>query len=79
MIAMKRSGAILDDKEIREYLEARNWEVDALDAVMDILNTSDQIISAEYDPTSSIMRIVTRENIFSFRWKLKQYKGEFYD
>ena len=64
----------MSDEEIRLYLEAKNWEVDALDGVMDILNMSDQIISANYDSKTGNMSLITQDNVFTFKWKLKNYE-----
>ena len=79
MNAVKKSGATLSDAEIKEYLESRDWEVDAMDAVMDILNTSSQIMYTEYDMDSSEMTIITKDNVFKFKWKLKKYSGGMHD
>lgn len=79
MNAEKRSGVTLTDNEIREYLESKNWEIDATDAVMNIMNTSDQIISAKYNIKSSEMILITPDNIFKFKWKLKNYSGGIHD
>ena len=38
--------------------------------MMDILNTSYQIIDTHYNPISSVMTITTPKNTFSFLWVL---------
>ena len=60
----------MTDEEILKYLRDRNFQVPARDGVMDILNTSYQIIDAHYNPRSSVMTITTPKNTFSFLWVL---------
>ena len=60
----------MTDEEILNYLKDRNFQVPASDGVMDILNTSYQIIDAHYNPISSVMTITTPKNKFSFLWVL---------
>ena len=60
----------MTDEEIIQYLRDRNFQVSASDGVMDILNTSYQIIDAHYNPRSSVMTIKTPKNTFSFLWVL---------
>ena len=38
------------DEEILKYLRDRNFQVPARDGIMDILNTSYQIIDTHYNP-----------------------------
>ncbi len=56
----------MTDLEIKKYLENRNYIVNSQDVIMDILNTSHQVISELYDFETHIMTIVTKENLFSF-------------
>ena len=58
------------DREIYEYLLKRGFAIDAQDGILDIFNTSYQIIDIHYDPDSEIMTIKTPDNTFSFLWKL---------
>ena len=60
----------MTDEEILKYLRDRNFKVSASDGIMDILNTSYQIIDKHYDPDSGIMTIKTPDNTFSFLWML---------
>ena len=60
----------MTDEEILKYLRDRNFQVPARDGIMDILNTSYQIIDTHYNPDSGIMTIRTPDNTFSFLWKL---------
>ena len=58
------------DREIYEYLLKRGFTIEAQDGILDIFNTSYQIIDKHYDPDSSLMTITTPDNTFSFLWKL---------
>ena len=60
----------MTDEEILKYLRDRNFQVPARDGVLDILNTSYQIIDTNYNPVSSVMTIITPKNKFSFLWVL---------
>ena len=60
----------MTDEEILNYLKDRNFQVSASDGIMDILNTSYQIIDTHYNPRSSVMTIKTPKNTFSFLWVL---------
>ena len=60
----------MTDEEILKYLRDRNFQVPARDGIMDILNTSYQIIDTQYNPRSSVMTVKTPDNTFSFLWKL---------
>ena len=60
----------MTDEEIIQYLRDRNFQVSASDGIMDILNTSYQIIGTHYNPISSVMTITTPKNTFSFLWVL---------
>ena len=60
----------MTDEEILKYLRDRNFQVSASDGIMDILNTSYQIIGTHYNPISSVMTIKTPKNTFSFLWVL---------
>ena len=58
------------DREIYEYLLKRGFTIEAQDGILDIFNTSYQIIDKHYDPDSSLMTITTPDNTFSFLWVL---------
>lgn len=63
----------MTDNEIRQYLTSHYWKVNAQDCLMEVFNTSPQIISQEYDPKTGIMEIITPDNKFRFTWMLKHY------
>lgn len=63
----------MSDDEIKDYLVKHNWEVNAQDAVMDVVNTSPQIVKTEYDSDSGIMTLYTKDNVFRFLWRLKKF------
>ena len=58
------------DREIYEYLLKRGFTIKAQDGILDIFNTSYQIIDTHYNPRSSVMTIKTPKNTFSFLWVL---------
>ena len=60
----------MSDEEIERYLSDHQFTIKAQDGILDIFNTSYQIIDKHYDPNSGIMTIKTPDNTFSFLWKL---------
>ena len=60
----------MSDEEIKQYLIDHSYQVPAQDSILDIFNTSYQIIDKHYDPDSSVMTIKTPKNTFSFLWVL---------
>ena len=60
----------MSDEEIERYLSDHQFTIKAQDGILDIFNTSYQIIDKHYDPDSRIMTIKTPDNTFSFLWKL---------
>ena len=54
----------MTDEEIIQYLRDRNFQVSASDGIMDILNTSYQIIDTHYNPISIVMTIIIPKNTF---------------
>ena len=60
----------MSDKEIKQYLIDYSYLIEAQDGILDIFNTSYQIIDKHYDPDSSLMTITTPDNTFSFLWVL---------
>lgn len=56
----------MTDQEIKQYLENRNYIINSQDIVMDIFNTSQQILDKIYDFETHIMTIVTKDNSFTF-------------
>ena len=60
----------MTDEEIKQYLIDYQFQISASNGILDIFNTSYQIIDRHYDPDSGIMTIKTPDNTFSFLWKL---------
>ena len=60
----------MSDDEIKSYLLSCGFRVNSQDGILDILNTSYQIIDSHYDPDSGIMTITTPDNTFTFLWVL---------
>lgn len=60
----------MTDQEIKQYLDNNNGAIDAQDALMNIFNTSPQIIDKKYDFKNHLMTIVTPNNKFTFKWLL---------
>ena len=63
----------MTDSEIKQYLDNDNWSVDAQDCVLEVFNTSHQILDKIYDFETSMMTIITPDNNFTFNWNLHQY------
>lgn len=63
----------MTDSEIKQYLDNHNWSVDAQDCVLEVFNTSHQILDKIYDFETSMMTIITPDNNFTFNWNLHQY------
>ena len=60
----------MSDEEIKQYLIDNSYLIEAQDGILDIFNTSYQIIDKHYNPDSGIMTITTPKNTFSFLWVL---------
>lgn len=60
----------MTDLEIKNYLIKNSWSIKAKDGILNILNSSPQIINKKYDFENHIMTITTPENTFSFNWIL---------
>ena len=60
----------MSDEEIKQYLIDHQFQIPASDGILDIFNTSHQIIDKHYNPNSGIMTITTPKNTFSFLWVL---------
>lgn len=60
------------DYEIKQYLEKNNYRVNSQDCLMNVLNTSPQIIDAIYDFETRTMTIITPNNEFTFEWVLRK-------
>ena len=60
----------MSDEEIKQYLIDHQFQISASDGILDIFNTSYQIIDKYYDHDSGIMTIKTPDNTFTFLWVL---------
>lgn len=58
--------------EIKQYLDENNWSVDAQDCLMRVLNTSNRIISTNYENETGMMTLITPDNSFTFKWMLTE-------
>lgn len=58
----------MTDLEILNYLSKRKFNVKSQNFLMDVLNTSPQIIDEKYDFDTKIMILITPQNTFSFEW-----------
>ena len=65
----------MTDLEIKQYLDENNWKVKAQDCVMEVFNTSSQIINTVYNSDTEMMTIETSENKFTFKWILNKPFG----
>lgn len=57
----------MTDTEIKYYLKSHNYEISSHDCIMDILNTSPQIIDEKFDFDKRIMEICTPHSNFKFK------------
>ena len=62
----------MTDNEILEYLQSRNFKVNAQDCIMDVFNTSFHIRDKIFDIKNMTMTIVTDENTFTFKWNVNK-------
>ena len=62
----------MTDEQIHQYLIAHNNKINAQDGLMDILNTSPQIIKTEYDFETRMITIITPNNKYIFEWVLRE-------
>lgn len=58
----------MTDLEISNYLVQHYYKVNSQNFLMDVLNTSPQIVDEKYDYETKIMTIITPNNRFSFKW-----------
>lgn len=61
---------LMSNSEIKKYLEENNYQVHAQDGIINILNTSHQIIDIKYISDSKMMTLVTPDYTFEFIWIL---------
>lgn len=66
----------MTDLEIKQYLDENNWAVGAQDCLMKVLNTSHQIIKADYNFANGTMTLITPDNKFIFKWILGKPEEE---
>lgn len=64
----------MTDLEIKQYLDKNDWAVSAQNFLIDVLNTSRQIVSEEYNSNNGTMTIITPDNTFTFKWILKSFQ-----
>lgn len=57
----------MSDIEIKNYLEKNNYAIPSRDCIMNILNTSHQIVNENFDFDTRIMTIETLDNTFTFK------------
>lgn len=62
----------MTDEQIKEYLKEHHYSIPAQEGIMNIFNTSHQIIKNEYNFDTRIMKICTPDNIFTFEWVLNK-------
>lgn len=58
----------MTDLEISNYLVQHYYKVNSQNFLMEVLNTSPQIIDENYNFQTKIMTIITPNNTFSFKW-----------
>lgn len=58
----------MTDLEISNYLVQHYYKVNSQNFLMEVLNTSTQIIDENYNFQTKIMTIITPNNTFSFKW-----------
>lgn len=63
----------MTDFKIKQYLDANSWAIPAQEGIIKILNTSRQIIDADYNFETGMMTIITKNNKFEFKWILNKY------
>ncbi len=56
----------MTDLEIKQYINNHHGIINAQDLIMDILNTSKQIVNEYYDFDTNKMTLETPQNIFTF-------------
>lgn len=61
----------MTDLEIKQYLYNNNWTVNPQDFLMNVLNTSNQIIDEHFDFEKHIYTIITHDNVFTVKWDIK--------
>lgn len=62
----------MTDKQIEQYLNNNHWSVDPQDCIMNVFNTSPQIIYKNYNKNTGMMTIITPDNTYLFEWKLRK-------
>lgn len=60
----------MTDLEILDYIKANNYKVRAQEFVLNVFNTSPQILDTVYNFETRIMTIITPDNEFTFEWVL---------
>lgn len=63
----------MTDTEIMGYIKMNNYKINAQEFVLDVLNTSPQILDTIYNSENKMMTIITPDNKFTFEWVLGRY------
>lgn len=62
----------MTDAEIKQYLLDNNGVVCAQDCIMNVFNTSPQIIAKNYNYETNTITFITKDNRFVCKWKLNK-------
>ena len=63
----------MTDTEIMGYIKMNNYKINAQEFVLNVLNTSPQILDTIYNSENKMMTIITPDNEFTFEWVLGRY------
>lgn len=63
----------MTDTEIMGYIKTNNYKINAQEFVLNVLNTSPQILDTIYNSENKMMTIITPDNKFTFEWVLGRY------
>jgi hypothetical protein len=63
----------MTDIEIMGYIKTNNYKINAQEFVLNVLNTSPQILDTIYNSENKMMTIITPDNKFAFEWVLGRY------
>lgn len=56
----------MTDLEIKQYIDKHHGVINAQNVIMDILNTSNQIVDENYNFDTHKMTLKTQQNVFTF-------------
>ena len=63
----------MTDTEIMGHIKMNNYKINAQEFVLNVLNTSPQILDTIYNSENKMMTIITPDNEFTFEWVLGRY------